>query len=78
VKYDLIEEKPELHSLQCLVAGVMVGAGHAEQRVLSWNHLLTNRYCGLNPSPNALILFLYFFLHVLDPVSEFRMNLIGM
>jgi hypothetical protein len=43
--------------------------------ILSWNHLLTNQYCGLNPSPNASILFLHFFLHVLVSVSEFRMNL---
>jgi hypothetical protein len=47
----------------------------ARDLVLSRDHLLTNRYCGLNPPPNILILFLILFFHVLDFVYEFRMNL---
>jgi hypothetical protein len=43
--------------------------------ILSQNHLLTNQYCRLNSSPNTLILFIEISFHVLDPVSEFIMNL---
>ena len=52
--------------------------------LLSWNHLLTpdhiltNWYYGFNPSLNAFILFLDFFLHVLDSVSDFIINLAWM
>jgi hypothetical protein len=44
-------------------------------RTFYYNRGTTFCYCGLNPSPNALILFFNFFLHVLDSVSELRTNL---